>query len=114
MKWGGVVLMASGCVLVAFLSGVAAKHTPATAWMARYRNAEGTSCCGATDCRAAQVSLVRQTPRETTVRINGVEVVLPTMSVFPSETPESYWCSANFELPPTREITRCAFYAIGS
>src|SRR6266571_6724024 len=79
MKWGGVVLMASGCVLVAFLSGVAAKHTSATAWMARYRNAEGTSCCGATDCRAAQVSLVRQTPRETTVRINGVEVVLPTM-----------------------------------
>jgi len=113
MQWGGVVRMACGCVLVAFLSGVAATHTPATAWMARYRHAQGTSCGGATDCRAAQVSLVRQTPRETTVRINGVEVVLPTTSVFPSETPESYWCSANFAMPPTREMTRCAFYAIG-
>jgi len=113
MKWGAGVLIGLGCVLVAFLSWVAAKHTPATARMAKYRNTQGISCCGVTDCRVAQVSLVRQTPRETTVRINGVEVVLPTTSVFQSETPEAYWCSETFDLPPAPAITRCAFYAIG-
>ena len=114
MKWVGCLLMSLVCVLVAFLRGVGAEHTPDTAWMAKYRNAQGISCCGVTDCQVARVSLVRQAGDKMVGLINGVEVTLPAQSVHPSETPHTYWCSETFALPPAPAITRCVFYAMGS
>jgi len=95
-----------------------AEHTAALHWMAGYRSAEGVGCCAEHDCLPWPVALVQRTSDHTTVRIGATVVELPAQSVHATQDGQTYWCcttdaQGHCPLEPTRETTRCVFYAVG-
>ena len=120
-------------LLLFFAPRLTAEHRPGLDWMRGYKGADGTSCCGQTDCIKAETRLVTE-PNGATVNVEiaGIyrhhdqvrwvmtTVTLPVLSVHRSEEPVGYWCywngSRRMEPPAdiTPETTRCVFVTVGN
>lgn len=97
--------------LIGFLAAVVwAQHG---GWMDSYTSADGTRCCGKTDCKAVPVSLVTQDGTTMQMLVMGMRVVVPARSVHQSEDQQSWWCSRDPESPPSSTNVRCLFVVTG-
>ena len=83
-------------------------------WQDKYMSAQGTRCCGPTDCRAVPVSILTHDGMTVQILVLGIRITLPAQSVHQSEDMQSYWCRSDPERPPASNNTRCLFYVIGN
>ena len=107
MRWDWLALS----LLLLWPTIAGARHI---AWMEPYRDAEGTSCCGRSDCRPADITVLNH--RRGEVLLDGVPLTLPPGSIhrIPPEAHEpdavGYWCWKGSPDRITSETTRCVFF----
>ena len=126
--WPTIIVLQAQIFMLAISVIALAEHRPELRWMEGYTGRNNQSCCSQLDCLETPIALIPRPARQghVWVQVAGASLELPISWVHESEDTHAYWCCLEPQMqsymgkelpcmlgPPSRDNTRCVFYAVG-